>query len=147
MPEVPETIPRVRLRELQEATGLCLGKPDLDPEAERQASVWAREEFGSEFLFVTHYGTEKRPFYTLDDPENAALTRSFDLLFRGWEITTGGQRMHCYEDYVEKMTRVGLDVTRFAFYLDAFRFGMPPHGGLGAGLERITARHGEACRS
>jgi nondiscriminating aspartyl-tRNA synthetase len=140
VPEVPEVIPRVRLQEVQKAIGLCLGKPDLDPEAERQASAWAREEFGSEFLFVTHYGTEKRPFYTMDDPENAALTRSFDLLFRGWEITTGGQRMHRYEDYVEKMTRVGLDATRFAFYLDAFTFGMPPHGGLGAGLERITAR-------
>jgi nondiscriminating aspartyl-tRNA synthetase len=140
VPEVPETIPRVRLQEVQRAVGLCLDKPDLDPEAERQASAWAKDEFGSEFLFVTHYGSEKRPFYTMDEPGDADLTRSFDLLFRGWEITTGGQRMHRYEDYVEKMTRVGLDASRFSFYLDAFRFGMPPHGGLGAGLERITAR-------
>jgi nondiscriminating aspartyl-tRNA synthetase len=140
VPDVPETIPRVRLREVQEAIGRGVGEPDLDPESERLASSWAYERFGSEFLFVTHYGTEKRPFYTMDDPDNADLTRSFDLLFRGWEITTGGQRMHCYADYAEKMRRRGLDPDQFDFYLEAFRCGMPPHGGLGAGLERITAR-------
>jgi len=140
LPDVPETIPSARLRDVQVAIGRCLGEPDLDPEGERRASAWAKREFGSEFLFVTHYGTEKRPFYTMDDPSSRGLTRSFDLLFRGWEITTGGQRLHRYEDYVEKIRRVGLDATRFRFYLDAFRFGLPPHGGLGAGLERITAR-------
>ncbi len=140
VPEVPERIPRVRLQEVQEAIGRCQGEPDLDPEGERLASGWAREQYGSEFLFVTHYGTEKRPFYAKDDPEDPRLTRSFDLLFRGWEITTGGERLHRYEEYVEKLARRGLDPEAFAFYLEAFRFGMPPHGGLGAGLERITAR-------
>jgi nondiscriminating aspartyl-tRNA synthetase len=140
IPEVPECIPRVRLSEVQKSIGRCEGEPDLDPEAERMACAWAKERFNSEFLFVTHYGTEKRPFYAMDDPETPHLTRSFDLLFRGWEITTGGQRLHRYEDYVAKMHRRGLDPEKFAFYLEAFRSGMPPHGGLGAGLERITAR-------
>ena len=76
----------------------------------------------------------------MDDPEDPRLTLSFDLLFRGWEITTGGQRLHRYEDYAAKMTRRGLDPAAFDFYLEAFRCGMPPHGGLGAGLERLTAR-------
>jgi nondiscriminating aspartyl-tRNA synthetase len=140
VPDVPARIPRVRLQEVQAAVGRCIGDPDLDPEGERLASAWAMEKFGSEFLFVTHYGTEKRPFYAMDDPENPELTLSFDRLFRGWEITTGGQRLHRYADYVEKMARRGLDPARFDFYLEAFRFGMPPHGGLGAGLERITAK-------
>jgi nondiscriminating aspartyl-tRNA synthetase len=140
IPQVPERIPRVRLAQVQEAVGRCLGEPDLDPEGERLACQWAREQFGSEFLFITHYGTEKRPFYALDDPEDPRLTLSFDLLFRGWEITTGGQRLHRYEDYVAKMTRRGLDPAAFDFYLEAFRCGMPAHGGLGAGLERLTAR-------
>jgi nondiscriminating aspartyl-tRNA synthetase len=140
VPEVPAHIPRVRLGEVQQAIGRCVGEPDLDPEGERLACAWAERAHGSEFLFVTHYGTEKRPFYTMDDPDDPRLTRSFDLLFRGWEITTGGQRLHRYEDYLAKMERRGLDPSRFAFYLEAFRSGMPPHGGLGAGLERITAR-------
>jgi nondiscriminating aspartyl-tRNA synthetase len=140
VPDVPARIPRVGLAEVQAAVGRCIGEPDLDPEGERLACAWAQQEFGSEFLFVTHYGTEKRPFYAMDDPENPGLTSSFDLLFRGWEVTTGGQRLHRYEEYVAKMTRRGLEPAKFDFYLEAFRCGMPPHGGLGAGLERLTAR-------
>lgn len=140
IPEVPERIPRVRLAEVQETIGRCVGEPDLDPEGERLACAWAQQRFSSEFLFVTHYGSEKRPFYTMDDLEVPSLTRSFDLLFRGWEVTTGGQRLHRYEDCVAKVRKWGLDPAVFEFYLEAFRFGMPPHGGLGAGLERITAR-------
>ncbi len=140
VPRVPERIPRVRLAEVQAAVGRCLGEPDLDPEGERLACAWAKDAFASEFLFVTHYGAEKRPFYAMEDPEEPRLTLSFDLLFRGWEVTTGGQRLHRYEDYVAKLTRRGLDPAAFDFYLAAFRCGMPPHGGLGAGLERLTAR-------
>jgi nondiscriminating aspartyl-tRNA synthetase len=140
VPQVPERIPRVRLAEVQAAVGRCVGEPDLDPEGERLACTWAQEQFGSEFLFVTHYGSEKRPFYAMDDPEAPGLTLSFDLLFRGWEVTTGGQRLHQYEEYVAKMSRRGLDPAKFDFYLEAFRCGMPSHGGLGAGLERLTAR-------
>jgi nondiscriminating aspartyl-tRNA synthetase len=140
VPAVPERIPRVRLAEVQAAVGRCEGEPDLDPEGERLACAWAREQLGSEFLFVTHYGTEKRPFYAMEDPEDPRLTLSFDLLFRGWEITTGGQRLHRVEEYAAKMVGRGLDPVAFEFYLEAFRYGMPPHGGLGAGLERLTAR-------
>ncbi len=140
VPAVPERIPRVRLAEAQEAIGRCVGEPDLDPEAERAASAWAQERFGSEWLFVTHYGAEKRPFYAMDDPDEPGLTRSFDLLFRGWEVTTGGQRVDRTEEYERKLRARGLDPESYEFYLEAFRYGMPPHGGLGAGLERITAR-------
>src|SRR5207244_1989703 len=77
IPDVPERIPRVRLAEVQEAIKRCVGEPDLDPEGERLACAWAKERFGSEFLFITHYGSEKRPFYAMDDPENPALTLSF----------------------------------------------------------------------
>jgi len=140
VPAVPERIPRVRLAEAQTAIGRCAGEPDLDPEGERLASAWAKEQFGSEWLFVTHYGLEKRPFYTMEDPEEPRLTRSFDLLFRGWEVTTGGQRLHRAEGYEEKLRSRGVDPQAYEFYLAAFRYGMPPHGGLGAGLARITAR-------
>jgi len=140
VPTVPDRIPRVRLAEVQEAIGRCVGEPDLDPEAERLASAWAKERHGSEWLFLTHYGAEKRPFYTMEEPGEPGLTRSFDLLFRGWEITTGGQRLDRVEDYDRKLRERGLDPHAYEFYLSAFRYGMPPHGGLGAGLERITAR-------
>lgn len=140
VPEVPQRIPRVRLSEAQQAVGRCIGEPDIDPAAERAVSAWALERFGSEWVFVTHYGAEKRPFYTMGDPEAPGLTRSFDLLFRGWEITTGGQRLHRVEDYEAKLCGLGIDPAAYDFYLTAFRYGMPPHGGLGAGLERLTAR-------
>jgi nondiscriminating aspartyl-tRNA synthetase len=140
IPEVPERIPRARLSEVQAAIGRCGGEPDLDPEGERLASAWAHDRFGCEWLFVTHYGVEKRPFYTMPDPEAPHLTRSFDLLFRGWETTTGGQRLHRIEDYRAKLRAIGSDSESYDFYLAAFEYGLPPHGGLGAGLERLTAR-------
>ncbi len=140
IPEVPERIPRVRLSQVQDEIARGEGEPDLDPEGERLASAWAQEEFGSEWLFVTHYGVEKRPFYTMPEPSAPNLTRSFDLLFRGWEVTTGGQRLHRAEDYDAKLRSMGTDRQSYEFYLSAFEYGMPPHGGLGAGLERLTAR-------
>jgi nondiscriminating aspartyl-tRNA synthetase len=140
VPMVPARIPRLPLAELQVAIGRCVGEPDLDPEGERLASAWAAERFGADWLFVTHYGAEKRPFYTMEEREQPGLTRSFDLLFRGWEVTTGGQRLHRVEDYERKLRAVGLVPDDYEFYLAAFRYGMPPHGGLGAGLERFTAR-------
>ncbi len=115
-------------------------EPDLAPEEEKRICEYARKEWGTEFVFVTHYPTVKRPFYTMDDATCAGRTLSFDLLFRGVEITTGGQRMHRYEDYVAKMERLGMRPSEFESYLQAFRYGMPPHGGLGMGLERLTAQ-------
>lgn len=112
---------------------------DLDPEEERLICEYAKKNWDTEFVFVTHYPTEKRPFYAKEDPENPSRTLSFDLLFRGIEITTGGQRLHRYEEYVEKMKRLGMNISNFESYLQAFKFGMPPHGGLGLGLERLTS--------
>ena len=97
-------------------------------------------ETGSEFLFVTHYPAEKRPFYVMEDPENPGETLSFDLIFRGLEITTGGQRIHDYEMQLQKLRARGMDPEAFESFLMMHRHGMPPHGGLGLGLERFTAR-------
>ena len=113
---------------------------DLAPEEEGFICEYAKKEWGTDFVAVTHYPTEKRPFYAMDDPENPHLTLSFDLLYKGLEITTGGQRIHRYEDYMEKMKRLNLDPSLFSSFLQTFKFGMPPHGGLGLGLERLTAQ-------
>lgn len=113
---------------------------DLAPEEEKILCEYAKREWNADFVFVTHYPSSKRPFYAMDDPERPELTLSFDLLFRGLEITTGGQRMHRYEDYVSKMRSRGMDTTEYESYLQTFRYGMPPHGGLGFGLERFTAK-------
>ena len=111
---------------------------DFDPEEEQLLGKWAKKEFDSDFLFVTHYPSDKRPFYTMDDPNNAGYTCSFDLLFRGIEITTGGQRVHDYQAQVAKMQSRGMNVADFESYLMLHKYGVPPHGGLGLGLERIT---------
>lgn len=89
---------------------------------------------------MTHYPSAKRPFYAMDSRENPAETESFDLLFRGLEVTTGGQRIHNYREQVEKIESRGMHVEAFESYLMMHRCGMPPHGGLGLGLERFTAR-------
>ncbi len=115
------------------------GEKDLCPEEERLISEFIKKEYNTDFVFVTHYPTEKRPFYAMPDPEKPEETLSFDLLFRGLEITTGGQRLHKYEDYINKMRKLGMNVDSFKSYLQCFEYGMPPHGGFGLGLERITA--------
>jgi len=115
-------------------------KEDLEPEEEKLLCQYMREHYGSAFVFVTHYPSAKRPFYAMDDPENPAETLSFDLLFRGLEVTTGGQRIHGYREQLEKLKRRGMDPKLFSCYLLMHRHGMPPHGGLGLGLERFTAR-------
>lgn len=115
-------------------------QPDLDPEEEKHLCRLIQKETGSEFVFVTHYPSSKRPFYAMDDPENPAEALSFDLLFRGMEITTGGQRIHNYQMQLEKMRRRNMNPENFESYLMIHRHGMPPHGGLGLGLERLTSR-------
>lgn len=145
MPRTPEDIPAVTLAEAHAIAGEATGKdysgePDLEPEEERALCAYSALNWDSEFVFVTHFPTEKRPFYTRDDPDNPGTTLSFDLLFRGLEITTGGQRIHDYAEQVEKMKRFGLDPVDFQGYLQAHKYGLPPHGGLAIGLERITAR-------
>jgi len=110
---------------------------DLEPEEERLIGEMVKEDYGSDFVFVTHYPSKKRPFYAKDDPADPRYTLSFDLLCRGMEITTGGQRIHDYAEQVAKMESRGMDPAEFASYLMIHEYGMPPHGGLGIGLERL----------
>ena len=113
---------------------------DFSPEEEKLLCRLIREKTGSEFVFVTHYPSAKRPFYAMEDPDHPKETLSFDLLFRGMEITTGGQRIHSYQEQIEKMLRRHMNPEHFQSYLMIHRYGMPPHGGLGMGLERLTSR-------
>lgn len=147
LPKIPEVdiFPHMKLREAQalikEKTGVDKSsEPDLDPEDERWLCEYAGEELGSDFIFITHYPVSKRPFYTLEDENDPGFTKSFDLLFRGVEITTGGQRVHDIEVLKEKAIAKGLNPENFSFYLQAFNYGIPPHGGWGMGLERLTAK-------
>ncbi len=143
LPDVSERIPDIHIvdaqRLLTEQFGMtdALGAPDLTPEHERLLGNWAKAEYGSDFLFVTGYPLAKRPFYTHPDPERPGYSRGFDLLFRGMELVTGGQRLHRYEDYLAAARAHGLDPAPFASYFEAFAHGMPPHGGFAIGLERF----------
>jgi nondiscriminating aspartyl-tRNA synthetase len=141
IPDV-KTIPCVRFKDAKE---MCVKKlknitdmKDFEPEEEAFLGKWAKQQFNSDFLFVTHYLSKKRPFYTMDDPEDPEVTLSFDLLFRGIEITSGGQRIHDYNQQVEKMKKLGMNPDEFETYLMLHKYGAPPHGGLGLGLERLT---------
>ncbi|MGC4019925.1 MAG: aspartate--tRNA(Asn) ligase [Muricomes sp.] len=111
---------------------------DLEPEEEELIGTYFKEEYGADFVFITHYPAKKRPFYVMDDPEDERFTMSFDLLFRGLEVTTGGQRIHDYKILTEKLEKRGMSQEGLEIYLDTFKYGMPPHGGLGIGLERLT---------
>jgi nondiscriminating aspartyl-tRNA synthetase len=141
-PAVPVQIPHIHFSEAQalilERYGVDVrGEPDLSPQDERWLGEWAQAEYGSDFLFVTGYPMVKRPFYTHPDPERPAYSHSFDLLFRGTELVTGGQRLHRYPDYLAALARAGFSPEPFETYLEAFRYGMPPHGGFAIGLERF----------
>lgn len=142
LPDVTK-IPAVRFDVIKEKAAERYGRRirnphDLEPEEEQLIGHYAREEWGSRFVFVTHYPSRKRPFYAMDDPEDTAYTLSFDLLFDGMEITTGGQRIHDYKMLKDKLASRGMTEDGLGQYLDAFRHGMPPHGGIGIGLERFT---------
>ena len=118
----------------------CTQEPDLEPEHERWMCEYAKKEYDSDFIFITHFPTAKRPFYTYRDEKDPTYTKGFDLLFRGVEITTGAQRIHDYNALVTSIKEKGLDPDKFSFYLQAFKYGMPPHGGFGMGLERLTQK-------
>ena len=113
---------------------------DLEPEEEHLIGQYFKEEYNADFVFVTHYPSKKRPFYAMDDPEDTRFTLSFDLLFHGLEITTGGQRIHDYQQLCDKIAARGMSEEGMEFYLNTFQCGMPPHGGLGIGLERLTMK-------
>lgn len=144
LPEI-QKIPRVRFVEAKEMVASAYGREikdfeDFEPEEERLLSELIKRRTGSEFVFVTHYPSKKRPFYAMESKENQAETLSFDLMFRGLEVTTGGQRIHNYEEQVQKLERLGMTAELFESYLMMHKYGMPPHGGLGLGLERLTAK-------
>ena len=145
IPAMPTEIPRMKLREAQqilekEYSATCIGEPDLDPQHERWLCEYSAKKWNSDFIFITHFPISKRPFYTYEDEADLGYAKGFDLLFRGVEITTGAQRIHNYEALVASMQKKKLNPEKFSYYLQAFKYGMPPHGGLGLGLERLTAK-------
>jgi nondiscriminating aspartyl-tRNA synthetase len=142
LPEITE-IPRIKFKEAKERVAEKFNRKiktpyDLEPEEERLVCELFKNE--SRFVFITHYPEKKRPFYAMDDPENPKYTLSFDLLFDGAEITTGGQRIHNYEEQKRKMIAKGLDPEDFSSYLSLHKYGVPPHGGFGMGIERLVMK-------
>lgn len=142
--EIPEKFPRIKFSEaldiLEKEFGKVMEGQDIDPEGERLICEWAKKEKGSDFIFLTNYPWAIRPMYIMPDPENPKETLGFDLLYRGVEIASGGQRIHNYDQLVENIKKKGLKPEDFENYLDIFRYGMPPHGGWGLGSERIVQK-------
>jgi len=143
LPKIGKVIPRLKMREAQEIIFKRSGRdnrqePDLEPEDEREICRYTEEKYGSELVFITHYPTKKRPFYTYPDPKDPDFTHSFDLLGRGLEWVTGSQRINNYQQLVENIKKWGNDPKNFDIYLQAFKYGMPPEGGFCLGAERIT---------
>ncbi len=136
--DVPAEIPQIHFRDALAMLGVPEDEPDLAPEHERALGEWALREYGSAWLFVTGYPMAKRPFYTHPQPNDVRWSNSFDLLCLGLEITTGGQRLHRYEDYLAAIEQRGMEATPFRGYFEAFKHGMPPHGGFAIGLERMV---------
>lgn len=137
-PLVADTFPRLTLKEALDIVGGS--GDDMEPEHERAICEWSKKEKGSDFVFITKFPTRARAFYTMSDTGTEGLSRGFDLLFRGLEINSGAQRIHQYDELVARIKERGLDPEKFTFYLEAFKYGIPPHGGCSTGLERLTAR-------
>lgn len=140
-----EQIPAVRFDEAKQKVAEKYHRQirnpyDLEPEEEALIGQYYKEECGADFVFVTHYPSKKRPFYAMDDPADPTYTLSFDLLYHGLEITTGGQRIHDYQMLLDKIEKRGMTTEGMEQYLAVFKYGMPPHGGLGIGLERLTMK-------
>ena len=140
VPRVPERFPTLHFREALEIAGAPADEPDLAPAHERALGEWALAEHGSDFVVVHGYPTAHRAFYSHPDPEEPHWSRSFDLLFRGLELVSGAQRLHRYDDYVRTLEQRGYPYPPYASYVEAFRRGIPPHGGFAIGLERWVAR-------
>ena len=144
LPKLGQKIPRLKMRETQEIIFQRTGrdnrkKPDLEPDDEKEICQFSKEKYNSELIFITHYPTKKRPFYTFADPEDPEYTLSFDLLCRGLEIVTGGQRINDYEKLIKNIKKLfSHKIKDFEFYLQAFKYGMPPEGGFAIGAERIV---------
>lgn len=143
VPNVPVKIPKIKLAEMREIIKKKYKynipkDTDIDPKGERLAGQYAKEKFKSDFLFLTHYPTKKRPFYTMPDEKNPKETKSFDLIYAGVEMVTGSQRIHNYNMLVANIKKWGFQPKDFKSYLQAFKYAMPAHGGWGMGLERIV---------
>ena len=145
LPVVPDEIPVVHFRDALRLVGAPDDEPDLAPAHERALGAWSKQEFGSDVLAVEGYPMAKRPFYTHPQPDDERWSNSFDLLFRGLELVTGGQRLHRHSDYVGAIEARGESASAYAGYLEAFAHGMPPHGGFAIGLERWVGRLVEAA--
>jgi nondiscriminating aspartyl-tRNA synthetase len=140
VPDVPEEIPLLHFREALEIAGAPADEPDLSPAHERAIGAWGKQKHGSDFVVVDGYPTAHRAFYSHPDPAEPQWSRSFDLIFRGLELVSGAQRLHRYDDYVQTLESRGLPIEPYQGYIDAFRYGIPPHGGFAIGLERWTGR-------
>ena len=140
LPVVPDEIPVIHFADALTLVGAPADEPDLAPEHERALGEWALAEHGSDLVAVEGYPMAKRPFYTHPQPGDERWSNSFDLLFRGLELVTGGQRLHRPSDYEQAIRARGEDPSTYDSYLQAFRHGMPPHGGFAIGLERWVAR-------
>jgi len=143
IPKVAEETPHLKLKEalqiIYDRTGRDVrNELDMDPEGEREICRYALEKFNSDLIFITHFYTKKRAWYSYTDPESPEETLSFDLIGRGVEWISGSQRIHEYDSLVEKIKSKGMDPANFEMYLQAFRHGMPPEGGWAIGLERVT---------
>jgi nondiscriminating aspartyl-tRNA synthetase len=144
VPAVPAEFPLLHFRDALRLVGAPADEPDLSPAHERALGAWAKEVHDSDFVVVEGYPTAHRAFYSHPDPAEPRWSRSFDLIFRGMELVSGAQRLHRYADYVEVLEQRGLALEPYAGYLEAFRYGVPPHGGFAIGLERWTGRLVEA---
>jgi len=145
IPEIPAEIPVFTLKDAQELVAKehnrTIEDPtDMSPEDERQLCEYVKKNMNSDFVFITRFPTKRRAFYTYEDANEAPYSRGFDLLFRGLEINSGAQRIHNYDELVARINERGMNPEKFSYYLQAFKYGMPPHGGSSTGLERFTAK-------
>lgn len=143
IPLMPAKFPILKLREAQEIiykrTGRdCRKEKDLAPEDEREICAWAKEEKGSDLIYISHFLTKKKPFYVYPDPADPTYAFSVDLLCRGVEWSSGGQRLNDYQSILKNVKEWGLAQEDIALYLQAFKFGSPQLGGFALGAERIT---------
>src|SRR5690349_10124043 len=140
VPRVSEQLPILHFREALEVAGAPADEPDLSPAHERALGEWAQREHGSDLVVVVGYPTASRAFYSHPDPADPHWSRSFDLIFRGIELVSGAQRLHRYDDYVRTLEERGYPYEPYASYVEAFKRGIPPHGGFAIGLERWVGR-------
>ena len=146
LPKLSDKIPVIKLRDAQEVIFKRTGRDvrqekDLAPEDEREICRWSLEEYGSDLVFISHFLTKKKPFYVYPDPEDPTYAYSVDLIGRGVEWSSGGQRLNDYEQILKNAKEWGVRAEDVELYLQSFRYGVPPLGGFALGAERMTMRH------